>query len=96
MHSSVPTRMETLQHGVIYSVSTNGWLDTINSGSPDRKLTSETFIGSVSEVLDLKRLAVTNFTGGRFWSLYELDLADCLDILFMNLVYLVLIPLSTA
>lgn len=63
--------METLHHGVIYSDSTNGWLDTINSGSPFRKLTSETFIGSVSEVLDLKRIAVMHFTGGRFWSLLE-------------------------
>ncbi|RGP72232.1 asparaginase glutaminase [Fusarium sporotrichioides] len=51
--------------GTILSGSTNGRLDTTNYGGPLGRLTPETLIENVGEVLDIAQIAVFNFTGGR-------------------------------
>ncbi|EKJ79314.1 hypothetical protein FPSE_00454 [Fusarium pseudograminearum CS3096] len=57
-------RLYNTGDGTIISGSTNGRLDTTNYGGPVGRLTPETLIESVSEVLDIAQIAIVNFTGG--------------------------------
>ncbi|EYB25734.1 hypothetical protein SNK05_003504 [Fusarium graminearum] len=58
------SRLYNTGDGTILSGSTNGRLDTTNYGGPIGRLTPETLIESVSEVLDIAQIAIVNFTGG--------------------------------
>ncbi|KAL3608298.1 hypothetical protein FPOAC2_03292 [Fusarium poae] len=58
-------RLYNTGDGTILSGSANGRLDTNNYGGPIGRLTPETLIESVGEVLDIAQIAVVNFTGGR-------------------------------
>ncbi|KAF5246542.1 hypothetical protein FAUST_1268 [Fusarium austroamericanum] len=58
------SRVYNTGDGTILSCSTNGRPDTTNYGGPVGRLTPETLIESVSEVLDIAQIAIVNFTGG--------------------------------